>query len=137
MTQYLLLCKKTQKTEDNREFDVFYGYQQVFSEEKQDFVDVLVPSKDAQGNPTMKSRTVKVVLTDNVKHLLLADDAFPYRLTLEEGIDFFITVDKTKDGKPRLDKYGKKHGLLVINTFQEYVSVPRKSMTFDDLDNIE
>ena len=132
---YILLCKKDIE-KDERKFPVFYGYSQELNEEGTDFIDVMVPYTDSEGKPQMKPRNFKVVLDEKLKLLLLSEDKFPYRLTLENGIDFFITVDKDKEGNARLDKYGKKHGLVVINSFKDYVPVPRKSMSFEDMDNL-
>lgn len=135
-TQYINLCMKTIEV-DNKKFPVFYGYQQVYSDEKKDFVDVLVPGVDKDGKPTMKARNFKVVVKEPLRSTLLKDNQFPYRLTLQEGLDYFITVDKDKDKKPRLDKYGKKHAILVVDTCEEYIPLPKKSMTFDDMDDVE
>ena len=132
---YIILLKK-EITDGNRKFPVFYGYHQVLNKEGNDYEDVLVPAKDKDGKPIMKARNFKVVLRDKVKELLLKDDKFPYRLSLEKGLDYFITIDKDTNKQPRLDKYGKRHAVVVIESFNDFNSV-RTSMTFDDIDNIE
>ena len=131
---YIVLVKKDIE-KDNKKFPVFYAYQQVLND-KGEFTDVLVPSTDSEGKAVMKSRRIKVVLTEDVKHILLADNMFPYIVTLQDEVDYFITIDKDIDGKPRLDKNGKKHAVLVMQSFKEYAPKPRKSMSFDDIDDI-
>lgn len=131
---YIVLVKK-EIEKDNKKFPVFYAYQQVIND-KGEFTDVMVPSTDSEGKSIMKSRRIKVVLTDDVKKVLLADDMFPYIVALEDEIDYFITIDKDINGKPRLDKNGKKHAVLVMQSFKEYTPKPRKSMSFDDIDDI-
>lgn len=132
----VVLCMKMVES-DNRKFPVFYGYHQIFNPKKNDFDDVLVPSTNDKGEPTMKPRNFKVVLQEPLKSQLIKENKFPYRLSLEPQVDYFITIDKDKDKKPRLDKYGKKHALLVISTCASYTPLQRKSMTFDDMDDVE
>ena len=61
-------------------------------------------------------------------------------MTLDDTIkingndSFFLTMDKDIDKKPRLDKYGKKHLVLVVREWKSIEEAPTTSYRFDDLE---
>ena len=51
---------------------------------------------------------------------------------------FFVTVDTNKDTKqPRVDKYGKKHLVMIIRDAVNIREKPMTSYSLDDLDDFE
>lgn len=141
MISYLMLCKKKVKN-GNQEFSVTFGYRQVLNEKTGKFDDVLSSVMD-NGSQKFVAKSVKVALAKELAAKLDSEDKYPYRLyldtdlKLEDGRDsFYVTINKDKDGNERLDKNGKHHAIIVIRAVNGYESVPPKSLSLDDIDNI-
>lgn len=153
MLQYLKVCAKKVRTKDGHTFDAMFAYRQ--ADNNGTMSDVLSPSTDKDGNPTMVARSIRIALTGEAKKKLIAEGKFPYLLTLEDGLssergangshvlngstpDFYLTWDKDKDGVLRLDKNGKKHRIAVISDYRSALHVePLNTMTLDDIDEFE
>ena len=144
MKQLFILCNSEVTNDNGAKFMVFYGYRQQQDSEG-NISDVLTPGVDSEGKPTMKAMPIKVKLAESfIKKVEQA--AFPLLLTLddskkvsingEEKDSFYVTVDKDKDKKARKDKYGKKHLILIVRD-ADFVEMPRKSYSLDDLDSFE
>ena len=117
------LCTKTMKTKDNREFAVYFGYR----------YDV---DKDGNRLETHSDKSFKIKLTKNLEDRLKRDfdNKYPFFMLLdEESKDYFITIDKYKSGKPKLDKDGHKHCIMVISNFRDIQEAPREKLTIDDM----
>lgn len=128
MTTYFKLCAKIIKTEDNKEFPVYFGYR--MTKDKDDkLVDLMTISED--GQPIAKS--YRVALGQDLKKKLLLTDKFPYLLELEDE-DYTITIDKDKNKKPRLDKEGKKHNIVIIMSCKSFWHIETPRVHFEDLD---
>lgn len=144
MLQLFILCNAEIVNDNGSKFMVYYGYRQQQDQEG-NISDVLTPITDKDGKPAMKAIPIKVKLSEDFTKKV-EKAIFPLLLTLnsdkkvslngEEKDSFYITVDKDKDKKPRLDKYGKKHLILIVRD-ADFIEMPRKSFTFDDLDSFE
>ena len=141
MESYLMLCKKKVKN-GNQEFYVTFGYLQNKKEDGT-FEDKTSIVFNADGTTKDISKSVKVALGDELRKKLDLQDAYPYRLVLDDELktadnkeSFYVTINKDKDGNVRLDKNGHKHAIIVIRAVKSYEPVPIKSLTLDDIDNI-
>lgn len=141
MKSYLMLCKKKVKV-DKQEFDVTFGYRQVLNPETNEFEDVK-SKMTIDGVEVERPRSVKVALAKDLRKKLDEENKYPYRLTLDDELkdsrgedSYYVTINKDKEGKERLDKNGKHHAILVIRAVADYEVVPPKSYTLDDIDNI-
>ena len=141
MQKVINLCKKQVKLDDGRVFDTYFAYRQ---EQNQDgvYTDVLTPMKDSEGKSIMRARPINVKLGDAIRKELENDNKFPYLVKLDDEMlckdgksAFFVTIDKDKNKKVRLDKNGQKHLVLVIREVVSYESVPHTSYSLDDIDN--
>ena len=142
MKETILLMKKTCTTTDNRKFDAYYAYRTALNADNER-VKLLVPTKEG----TMKAVSMKVNFVenaiDNLKQQLKDDNlTFPLYMTLDDEFkdgdkdSYFITIDKeAKTRKPRLDKNGKKHLVLVVRGWTKLEEAPLTKFTFDDLEN--
>lgn len=128
MTTYFKLCTKNIKTEDNKEFPVYFGYRMTKDKEGK-LVDLMTISED--GQPIAKS--YRVALGQDLKKKLLLTDKFPYLLELEDE-DYNITIDKDKNKKPRLDKEGKTHKIVIIMSCKSFEHIETPKVHFEDLD---
>lgn len=128
MTTYFKLCTKNIKTEDNKEFPVYFGYRMTKDKDGK-LVDLMTISED--GQPIAKS--YRVALGQDLKKKLLLTDKFPYLLELEDE-DYNITIDKDKNKKPRLDKEGKKHNIVIIMSCKSFEHIETPKVHFEDLD---
>ena len=147
MIHYLKVCSKRTKTKDGKIFDAMFAYRQVDNDGV--MTDVLTPSKDKDGKPVMVAKSIRIALTGDAKRKLIAENKFPYLLTLEDGLneerkpngqsqDYYVTKDKDKDGVVRLDKYGKSHPIAVISDYRSAIHIePLNNMTLDDIDDFE
>lgn len=145
-TKFLKVCSKPVKTAEGKTFDAFFAYRQEMNADGIP-TDVLTPSTDADGKAIMIAKSIRVALTGAAEKKLKLDANFPYLLTLEDGNepldyteleqpDFYVTIDKDKDGNPRLDKKGNKHLIAIISNFRAYSHVaPASSLSLDDIDN--
>lgn len=148
MLRILKVCSKAVETKEGKVFDAYFGYRQQLNEETNKYEDILTPGKDKDGNPIMYAKSIRVALTDVAKKKLVAEDNFPYVLELEDGyqpvaypevekVDFYVTVDKNKNGIERLDKNGNKHYIAIISNFRNATHAePMSSLSLDDLDNL-
>ena len=144
--KYLKVCSKPVKTVDGKVFDAFFAYRQEKNTEGV-LVDVLSPTTDKEGKPAMIAKSIRVALTGKAEKKLKAEDNFPYLLTLEDGKepldfteleqpDFYVTIDKDKDGIKRLDKNGNQHLIAIISDYRASSHVePLSSFSLDDIDN--
>ena len=143
---YVVLCKKVVTLENGTEIDTFFSYRQ--EEKDGEYVDILTPTTDSEGNPVMVSKSIKTYLSEDFKaKLTVLKLNFPLFVTLDRekrvpGKDGKMIPAHTvkedidmKTGKPRLDKYGKKHLALTIRDAVSVVEKVRDSHTLDDLDN--
>ena len=139
---YLMLCKKKVTDSSGKSFYVVFGYRQT-QDDKGEYHDVLSSIIDKEGQQQFVARSVKVALGETLRKKLDAEDKYPYRLTLDsefklpDGRDsYYVTINKDKDGKVRLDNNGNQHAIVVIRDVVAYEAVPLKSLTLDDIDNI-
>ena len=142
MESYLMLCKKKVKN-GNQSFEVTFGYRQNKKEDGT-FEDVKTVIFNADGTTKDVAKSIKVALADSLRKELDADNHYPYRLVLDDELkldngddSYYVTINKDKEGKLRLDKQGHKHAIIVIRKVKSYEPVPLKSLTLDDIDNIE
>ena len=142
MKSYLMLCKKKVKN-GNQSFDVTFGYIQELLEDGT-FKDKTTVVFNADGTTKDVAKSVKVALGEELRKKLDLENAYPYRLTLDDDLktadnkdSYYVTINKDKDGKLRLDKKGHKHAIIVVRAVTSYEPVPLKSLTLDDIDNIE
>ena len=142
MISYLMLCKKKVKN-GNQSFEVTFGYRQNKKEDGT-FEDVKTVIFNADGTTKDVAKSIKVALADSLRKELDADNHYPYRLELDDELklengddSYYVTINKDKEGKLRLDKQGHKHAIIVIRIVKSYEPVPLKSLTLDDIDNIE
>ena len=104
----------------------------------------VVTKEDGTTETIMKAKSFKVKPSDEIINAIKADgDNFPYLITYddevldEEGKKVnYNKVDK-KNGKPRLDKYGRRHAIVVINKAVEIKACPKINISFDDIENFE
>ena len=145
----LLVHRKVKKADTGVDFDTFFCYRQV--ERKGE--DGSVTWVDDINPATGKSIPVKVKLADSFKKQHpIADIKFPVYMVvdmqartqvttaegkIEEVNTCYITVDKDKYGKARLDKYGKRHPLCVIHAVVEMSEAPRREISWDDVADFE
>lgn len=146
----IVLAKKDMETKDKKStFPVYFAYRQEKGT-NDEYHDVLTPMVDSEGKPIFKARPIKVKLSqDFEKKLEGMNIMFPLLMRLDEEKriknrdgkvvrTFFITVDSDKETKqPRLDKYGKKHLLLVIRDAEDIREKPLSSYSLEDIDNFE
>lgn len=142
MKNYLMLCKKQVENANGQKFPVIFGYRQILND-KGEFEDVLTSIIDNEGKQKFIAKSVKVALAESLRKQLDAEDKYPYRLVLNsdfklaDGRDsYYVTINKDKEGKERLDKNGNHHAIIVIRAVESYEQVPLKSLTLDDIDNI-
>ena len=140
--KYLMLCKKKVKTKDGKSFDVVFGYRQILNE-KGEYEDVKSLIFLENGETKDIAKSVKVALADSLRKKLDAEDKYPYRLVLNEefklpdGRDsFYVSINKDKEGNPKLDNKGHKHAIIVIRDVESYEAVPLQSLTLEDIDDI-
>lgn len=140
MKETILLMKKSCLTKDNRKFDAYYAYRTELNANNER-VKKLVPTKEG----TMRLVSMKVNFVEGALDMLkkqIADNnlGFPVYMTLDSELlingndSYFITIDKDINRKPRLDKKGKKHLVLVVRAWEKLEEAPTISYTFDDLE---
>ena len=138
-----MLCKKKVTDNSGKSFYVVFGYRQT-KDENGEYQDVLSSIIDKEGQQQFVARSVKVALGEALRKKLDTEDKYPYRLTLDsefklaDGRDsYYVTINKDKEGKVRLDNNGNQHAIVVIRDVVAYEPVPLKSLTLDDIDNIK
>lgn len=129
----LKVFKKEVETEKGITFDTFYGYDCELDNtgETPVYVERKYPLVNKEGATVMSRKSIHVRFTQECMEKLKQEE-IPCVLLLNED-DFFITIDKYKNKKPRLDKNGKKHLILVVKSFQEQQFVEPTKFTFDDV----
>ena len=146
----IVLARKEVSTKDNtRKFFAYFAYRQEQSPEGE-LQDILTPMLDKDGKQVFKARPIKVRLSqDFEKKLESMNLMFPLLMRLDEEkrmtnrdgkvvLTFYVTVDSDKETKqPRVDKYGKRHLLLVIRDADDIREKPLASYSLEDLDNFE
>lgn len=146
----IVLATKDMPTKDGKDtFPVYFAYRQEKTPSGE-YQDVLTSIQDKDGKQTFKARPIKVKLSqDFQKKLESTNLMFPLMMRLDENKrmtnregkvvrTFYVTVDSDKDTKqPRLDKYGKKHLLLVIRDADDIREKPLASYSLEDLDDFE
>lgn len=141
MKSVFMLCSKDMKGSNGHPFTVYYAYQQQAIEVDGvvQYEDIKTPITLADGTTDMKAIPVNVKLSqDFMKEINDSEVKFPLLLFLDSEIkidgkdSYYVTIDKTKEKTPRLDKYGKKHLILVVR-HGEFIEAPRKSYDIDDI----
>lgn len=140
---YLMLCKKKVTDNNGKSFHVVFAYRQEL-DDKGEYQDVLSPIIDKEGQQQWVARSVKVALGEALRKKLDNEDKYPYRLTIDDefkladGRDsYYVTINKDKEGKERLDNNGNRHAIIVIRDVVAYEAVPLKSLTLDDIDSVK
>lgn len=115
--EYLKVCSYYYKEKD---ITIFYGYPKILDKDNSPI--------DLTSNP----KSIRVRFAKNTTSLKERKD-FPLLLTLLPT-DYFITNEKTKDGKPILNKEGKPIKVVVLTNYQELTSLAKPSLSLYDLD---
>lgn len=147
MKRTIKLCMKMMTAKDTkREFPSFFGYK-VAPDKDGNLATVEYPTEivkeDGTKEVAMKARSFKIHLSEDLEKELKKDNQFPYFVEYDDEAsvvddnDNFITWDKDKEGKFRLDKNGKKHKVLVLRSLLGYTACPRTTIDFEDIDSIE
>lgn len=144
----IVLATKEQESKDGGKFNVYFAYRQQLVDNE--YTDVVTPYTKEDGTLDYKAKPIKVRLSQAFEEKLKETKlSFPLLMTLDESVrvknekgqyvsGHFITVDTDKKTKqPRLDKYGKRHLVLVIRDAQDIKEKPRATYSFDDLDDFE
>ena len=152
----LLVIAKEQPSQNGGTFTKLFCYRQVnVAEEGQEprWVDDVNPTT---GKPT----SVTVKLTDhfkkehqyNEKEPSIDGMQFPlyFDVSMEDMVEVvtksgknemvnecYITVDKTSEGKPRIDKNGNRHPLCVISVAKRISEAPRRTITWDNVYDVK
>lgn len=145
----IVLAMKMQEVEGGRKFPVYFAYRQELGEDGT-YHDQLTPMTDEKGSPIFKAKPIKVRLSEDFeKKLQDSELTFPLMMDLDSESriknkdgksvsSFFVTVDTDRETKqPRLDKYGKKHLVMIIRDAQNIREKPMTSYSLDDLDDFE
>ena len=146
----IVLARKEIESKDKKEkFYAYFAYRQEKGADGE-LQDVLTPLVDKEGKSMLKARPIKVKLSqDFVKKIESMNINFPLIMRLDENKkitnrdgklvpSFYITVDTIKETKqPRVDKYGKRHLLLVIRDAEDIREKPLTSYALEDLDAFE
>ena len=139
----LKVFSKDIETDKGGKFTTYYGYRQEFNAETGEYTDMGTPTFDADKNPIVISKPIKVkfskAMYESIKGL-----HFPLIFKLDRDMKdkegnsaFFVTTDKDKDGNARLDKNGKRHLCCVICSCIEVFPAPFEELTLDDLDTFK
>ena len=153
--RYFLLCGAEKEGTDIKgktvKFMTYFGYRQQDTGDGTgtQLEDILTPVTDENGNPAMKAISIKVSLSPLFKlKLETCGLRLPVYISLKkeriQGKDgklvnsYFVTPDLDKDTKkPRLDKYGKRHLVLVINDATILAEKQRDEYDLDDIESFE
>lgn len=148
MERTIKLCMKMMTAQETkREFPSFFGYKvdpdQEGTLQTREYPTEVV-KEDGSKDTVMKAHSFKVSLSEDIEKELKKDNQFPYFVVYDDevvGKDGkplnFITWDKEKGGKYRLDKNGRKHKVLVLRELVTYGACPRTSIDFEELDSLD
>lgn len=132
-TTQIKICSATLENKlTHSTFTTFYCYVGWYDDKTKLWEDKII---DIDGQ--MKPLTMRVKMTNEIKEEFLKDNKFPYVLTLaddKDNYDYYITTDKDKDKKIRLDKNGKSHKVLVLLGYQSKMHINPPRQTLEDLD---
>lgn len=131
-----VVCLEVAKKDGSGTFPTIIGYHKLYNAEAKEFVDVLVPSKDKEGNPIMVSKAFRVVLAKQLRAKLDADGRYPFILAVSHSEqDYSVGYDKDKEGNVRTYKE-KKQKVVFINDYRELLSgiVPMSLADLEDDD---
>ena len=141
----IVLATKDVKAENGRVFPVYFAYRQE-KDENGEYTDILTPYTGEDGSPQFKAKPIKVKLTEDFeKKLKDSKLEFPLMMRLDDTLkvnvdgkaksSYFVTLDTERDTrKPRLDKYGRQHLILVIRDAVDIREKPRTSYSLEDVD---
>lgn len=137
MKEVIKLCRKERTGKNGNKFFQYFCYRQQFDTVTSQYLTVLVPSTDKDGNAIMLAKSIHVAFDPKLQEEISKLTEFPYLLEIEQddttGIrDFFIGIDKNRDGTPKLDKQGHKHPLLYLFSYRKLTPAPKVNMTFED-----
>lgn len=140
---YLHVFKRNVTDKEGRTF-VAYNACQVIKNEKGEYVPkrIAVASTDKDGNPTIKAVYLKTIFLkgSEIRKQVEAEDNFPYRICIdfeakdENGYNAYLTKDKDQNGKPRYDKNGVRHHVLLIRKVESIEHFDLPITTLDDID---
>lgn len=149
MEQVLLVCHKKQKKNDGSTFDRYFCYKQNEVQDEEGNISYTDEINPATG----KAQGVKALLPDDMlKRHGITNNMFPLYMTVDMEATLEVTtkdgskvtvracklkIDRDKEGNPRLDKYGKRHVVCVINDVVKFSEAPRREITWDDVYEIE
>lgn len=117
-----LICRKEVKSSNGGMFYRYFGYKYLNDNGK--YTDI------------SNGKSFKIVFTKNCRDKCLSNIdnvKFPIMAEVDANEDFFITYDKDKNKKPRLDKEGNKYLLCVINNIKTYNPYKTNRLTIDNL----
>lgn len=133
-----VLSKEMERKDNTGKFHTYFGYRVEKIEDK--FVDVVTPFTNQDGKADMKAIPIKIKLTDlfmkkygNLSLPLLIEVDLDMKLESGKSASF-ITIDKDKDKKYRVDKNGRQHLVLVIEDGVSVQEYPYEEFTFSDID---
>ena len=137
MKETIKLCRKLCTGKNGNKFYQYFCYRQQPDPATGQFLTVMVPTTDKDGKPIMIAKSIHVAFDAAIKSQMEELNEYPYLLEVEKdevtGVkDFFIGVDKNRDGTPKLDKQGKKHPLLYLFSYRSIMPAPKVDMTFED-----
>ena len=140
--------KEVEDKANNRTFPSYFAYK-VDKDQEGNFITreypTTVTNEDGTTSSVMKAKSFKVGLGEVVEAQLKADKSqFPYIIVYDDEVADkdgkranYIKVDKDKDKNVRLDKYGKRHAVLVLREIVEFTPAPRTEIAFDDIEDFE
>lgn len=149
MLRIIKLCmKEVEDKTNNRTFPSYFAYKVDMDKDGNAITreyPTTVTAEDGTTSTVMKAKSFKVGLGEVVEAQLKADKSqFPYIITYDdEDTDKdgkrinYIKVDKDKDKNVRLDKYGKRHAVLVLREIKNFTPAPRTEINFDDIEDFE
>ena len=141
MEKKLLVCHRTQTKADGGKFDRYFCY------ELDSEGNIVVNPATGKGKG-IKAKIFEGILTEHsltpasFPLVMKVDDEATLQIKDKEGNDKVIRacklkIDRDANGNPRLDKYGKRHLVCVINQVLEVSEAPNREITWDDVMDFE
>ena len=136
-----VLTREIERKDKSGKFPTYFAYRVEKIDDK--FVDVITPIQNEDGKADMKAIPIKVNFTE---YFTKKYSPLTLPLLIEVDLDqklpngkkaAFITIDKDKDKKYRVDKNGNHHLILVIEDGVSVEPFPYEDFTFDDIDNFK